>query len=213
MNCFVTGTDTGVGKTFFAALLVRALRAAGIDAVGFKPVCCGSRADARALSRASGGGEPIDRVNPVWVRAPAAPLAAARAGSAPVPLDKILNVFDELRHTHRRLVVEGVGGWLVPLAPGVAVADLAARLALPVLVVAENRLGALNHTLLTVAHILACGQRCLGVVLNTRRAGRAGLAGSTNASLLRELLPVPLLWEIAPGQSRLELPAWARRRA
>ena len=205
MSLFITGTDTDVGKTHVAALLVRALRAAGTDAVGFKPICCGGREDAVALAEASGD-VALNDVNPVWLRPPVAPYAAAMIEGRIADLALVREKFAQLRAAHTAVIVEGAGGWLVPITRDFSMADLAAEFALPVLVVAANRLGVINHTLLTVAAIRASGLKCAGVVLNHPHAPQPDdPAIVTNAGVLGELLAalpggaVPLLGEIEFG--------------
>jgi len=204
MNYFLTGTDTGVGKTYVAALLIRALRKAGLDTVGLKPICCGDRSDAEILHAAAEGELSLDDVNPVWFRFPAAPYTAAIVENRLPDLDQIRDRFARIRATRRSLIVEGVGGWLVPILRNYSVADLAAEMALPVVVVAANKLGALNHTLLTVQAIKAHGLPCAGVILNNM-AAEPGAATSTNRSVLEHLLEVPVLYEVEMGQAVLRL--------
>lgn len=113
---FITGTDTGVGKTRVAAMLVRALRAASVDAVGFKPICCGGREDAELLAEASGGAVALNDVNPVWLRPPVAPYTAAMIEGRTVDVALVREKFTQLRAAHAAVIVEGAGGWLVPVA-------------------------------------------------------------------------------------------------
>ncbi len=204
MSFFITGTDTGVGKTHIATLLVRALRAAGLDAVGFKPICCGGREDAEALLAASDGALALNDVNPVWLRPPVAPYTASMIEGRIVDLALARETFARLQTAHAAVIAEGVGGWLVPVTRDFSMADLAAEFALPVLVVAANRLGAINHTLLTVAAVKARGLTCAGVILNHPRAPAANDAALiTNRAVLEELLDVPLLGEFAFGTREL----------
>src|SRR4051812_13016931 len=114
-SCFVTGTDTGVGKTWFTARWIRALRASGVDAVGFKPVLCGERTDAFQLAAASGG-LALDLVNPVWLKPPTAPYTAAMIEDKMIDLGAIRSAYAALREKHAVVMIEGAGGWLVPLA-------------------------------------------------------------------------------------------------
>ena len=205
MNYFLTGTDTGVGKTYVAALLIRALRKAGFDTVGLKPICCGERSDAEALRAAADGELSLDDVNPVWFRFPAAPYTASIVEDRIPDLDQIRERFARIRARRRSMIVEGVGGWLVPITRDYAVADLAAEMRLPVVVVAANKLGMLNHTLLTVQAIKAHGLTCAGVILNNT-AGEAGdRSTTTNRSVLECLMEVPVLYEVEMGQSALTL--------
>src|SRR5581483_3825971 len=149
MNYFVTGTDTDVGKTFVSNLLIRGLRAAGLDTVGMKPICCGGREDAELLHAACDFSIPLNDVNPIWVRTPAAPYTACVIENRLIDLDAIRETFARVRREHRWLIIEGAGGWLVPITREFFVSDLAAEMKLPIVVVANNKLGAINHTLLT----------------------------------------------------------------
>ena len=205
MNYFLTGTDTGVGKTFVTELLVRALRKAGLDSVGMKPICCGDRSDAELLCQAAGHAESLDEVNPVWLEVPAAPYTASMVEERMIDLDAIRNSYARLRKAHRSVLVEGVGGWLVPIRRDYFISDLAAEIGLPVVVVVGNRLGAINHTLLTVQSIKASGQQCAGIILNHSDPQIDLIAASTNRSILEHLLDVPILFEIARDQREIEL--------
>jgi dethiobiotin synthetase len=207
MSFFVTGTDTDVGKTWVSVELVKAWREKGTDVVGMKPIACGDRTDAELLQAVSGGGMGINEVNPVWLRPAVAPYTASMIEERAVDLALIRETFAILKARHGSIVVEGAGGWMVPILRDYAVADLAVELCLPVLVVAANRLGVLNHALLTVDAILARGLRCAGVVLNRPDfAAEEDAAQVTNAGVLEELLAsrgVPLLGEIEHGAKRL----------
>jgi dethiobiotin synthetase len=192
---FITGTDTHVGKTYVAAGLIRAARAAGIDCVGFKPICCGERDDAERLHAASAHVLPLNDVNPVWYRTPAAPYTASMIENRPPDLALVEETFHRLCATHRALVVEGAGGWRVPITQELAFSDLAVQWNLPVIVVAANRLGALNHTLLTVEAIQHAGLRCLAVVLNQAAPpeSQGDPAAITNAGILETLIEIPVI--------------------
>ena len=202
MNLFLTGTDTDVGKTFFASLLVRGLRKAGLDTVAMKPICCGGREDAEILHEACGRSIPLNDVNPVWLRVPAAPYTAAMIENRAVDLDLIRDTFARLRETHRSLIVEGAGGWLVPIRRDFFISDLAEEFGLPIAVVVRNKLGALNHALLTVRNIQSRGLKCAGIILNNMDAA-ADTATTTNRSILEDLLEVPVLFEIEKDQREL----------
>jgi len=203
MSFFVTGTDTGVGKTRFSCLLLRALRAEGIAAAGFKPVCCGERDDAHLLAAASGGLDP-ERVNPVWLKAPVAPLVAGMLENRPVDPAALLAEYRGFAAEHPLVVVEGAGGWRVPIAPGYEIADLAADLGLPVILVVGNRLGALNHTLLTVEAIRARGLPIAGLVVN-QLSDELDTAAITNKGMLEGLTGLPILAEIIHNQDFLDV--------
>lgn len=205
MNYFITGTDTGVGKTYVTRLLLRALRKAGLDSVGMKPICCGDRSDAEILCQAADFAAPLDEVNPIWLEVPAAPYTASMVEERMIDLDAIRESYARLRKAHRSILVEGVGGWLVPIRRDYFISDLAAEIGLPVVVVAGNKLGAINHTLLTVESIRASGQECAGVILSHCDAQMDLIAASTNRSVLEHLLDVPILFEIERDQQEIEL--------
>ena len=206
MNLFITGSDTNVGKTYVSSLLVSALRKAGVDCVGMKPICCGERADAEALHAACGGAIPLNDVNPVWLRTPAAPYTAAMIENRAIDLALIRETYARLRAEHASLIVEGVGGWLVPVARDYFISDLAAEFALPVAVVVANKLGALNHALLTIESIRARGLECAGVIVNHVTSAVDDIAAITNRGMLEDILGVPILHEIAHGQQSLDRP-------
>jgi dethiobiotin synthetase len=207
-SLFLTGTDTDVGKTYVAELLVRALRKAGRDAIGMKPICCGGRDDAETLHTAADGVIALNDVNPFWLRPPAAPYTAAMIENRSIDLAIIRETFERLRGAHESIIVEGVGGWLVPITRDYFVSDLAAEFGLPVAVVVENRLGALNHTLLTVQAIRARGLECAGLILNHTQPPDAApdIATTTNRAILEDLADVPILFEVAHGQREVLLP-------
>jgi dethiobiotin synthetase len=198
---FVTGTDTGVGKTVVASALVGAFRERGLDVVGMKPVETGclrrgpelEPADGAMLREASGGEEPLSAICPLRFAHPLAPLVAAELEGRTIEQGSLMRAVRELAARHDALVVEGVGGLLVPVAPGFSVADMAREAGFPLLVVTSAFLGTLNHTLLTVEHALGAGLSVAGVVLCLHRAPGGTLAEETNPAALRRLLPVPLL--------------------
>jgi len=200
---FVTGTDTGVGKTHTTALITLALRSAHVDAVAMKPFCCGERDDAEILWRACEGAASIELINPVWLRAPAAPYAASLIENRALDLDTARGSYQQLAESHSTVLVEGVGGWRVPLTANFCASDFAQELGLPVLVVCSNRLGMLNHTQLTVDAIIAKGLYCAGVIINHTTPSGECPAVHTNAAVLEQLLPVPILGEIAYGAREL----------
>jgi len=204
LNFFITGTDTNVGKTYVTALLTRALRRAGFDTVALKPICCGPRDDVDSLCAASENELTPDVANPVCLQAPAAPLVAAQLENRTIDLVALGEWFRKIRSNHRSLLVEGAGGWLVPLTENKTVADLAVVFALPVLIVVANRLGCLNHTLLTLESIRSHGLTCGGIVLNSL-ADDQSVAAGTNRKILEATCDVPILFEIAPGQKEIEL--------
>jgi dethiobiotin synthetase len=204
MKLFLTGTDTGTGKTYTAALLLRALTARGRKAAGFKPICCGGREDAEILHAAGSPEFELNDVNPVWLRAPAAPYTAALVEGRSIDLALIREKFVQLAESADDLIVEGVGGWRVPILRDFEVADLATEFALPVALVVANRLGALNHAMLTLESIRARGATVAGIFFN-QPGGNADVATASNRAILEEIAGVPILADIFPGQEELEI--------
>jgi dethiobiotin synthetase len=204
MNCFITGTDTDCGKTFVTTLLVRTARARGVDVIGAKPVCCGPRDDVMALDSANGGVEALDVINPVWLMTPAAPRACELLGEPPPDYGRVLVAMRALSARHDHMLCEGAGGWTVPLGARYTIADFASELGWPVLVVARNRLGVLNHTLLTVESIQRRGLPLAGVILNDADPVADDPATRTNAQVLEEALGAPLLARVPHGATALE---------
>ena len=203
---FVTGTDTGVGKTLVACALVRGLRARGVDVGAMKPIETGVQAegprDALALRDAAGGGDALDTVCPQRFALPAAPTVAAAAEGRRVELGAVRRAFAALAARHACLVVEGAGGLLVPAAEGVSMADLAGELGLPLVVVARGRLGTLNHTRLTL-EVAAARRLALAGVVISHGSTSLTAAECENLAYLRVELGARLVGEIpslAPGE-------------
>jgi len=191
VSFFITGTNTGVGKTHTAVQLLRLLRSSGVRCAGMKPICCGDRRDAEFLLAAGSEGLRIEEINPVWLKAPVAPLVGSLMEGWDIDIERILTAFRALRNRVEHVIVEGVGGWLVPIRSDYFMSDLAAEMSLPVLVVAQNRLGCLNHTALTVRSIAEHGLRCSGVVLNGFPEA-SDIASMTNLDILKKIVDVPL---------------------
>ena len=203
---FVAGTDTGIGKTAVTCALAAWGRLHGYDVGVMKPVATGGRRrgrvgqvrwvsdDAVRLVEASGVSDPWSLVNPVCFQEPLAPWTAALRERRPVDIAAMLSAFTALAERHDCVIVEGAGGWLVPLNARATVADVAARLKLPVLLVARPGLGTLNHTLLTLGAIRHRRLRCAGVIINSRqpsaRHPMERLAERTNPERLLRLAPL-----------------------
>jgi dethiobiotin synthetase len=208
VSFFVTGTDTGVGKTHTVVQLLRLLRQGGKTCAGFKPICCGDRQDAERLLVASTGELTIDEINPIWLKTPAAPMTAVQIEDVKIDIPSLIPVFHALRTRVDIVMVEGVGGWMVPIRSDYFVSSLATELGLPVLVVAQNRLGCLNHTILTVRSVQATGLRCAGVILNSP-TGAHDIATTTNAEILAKILNVPLLAALGSETAKFS-PEWVQ---
>jgi dethiobiotin synthetase len=202
MSFFITGTDTGIGKTYVTRLILETLRNAGRDAVGYKPVACGDREDAAILSAASGG-IALEEINPIYLKTPVAPYVAGMLENRVIDPAWLIAGFHHLATKHGQVLVEGVGGWEVPLAANYRISDLATDLKLPVIIVAGNRLGAINHLLLTVAAIQTKGLTCVGIILN-QLEDEMDTAMITNKSVIEDLTGVPLLEHVIYGQDFLD---------
>jgi len=197
---FVTGTDTGVGKTHVAANLVRALRRRRIDAGAMKPVATGAvrgvSEDALVLWAAVERSDPLDLINPVCLRPPLAPSVAARVARKPIDLRRIWSAYRRLSSRHECMVVEGVGGLLVPILDRYPVARMAKRLGLPLVVVTRPTLGTINHTALTVQAAKSFGLEVLGLIINHHQDFRIGPAERTCRQALETECGVPVLGEV-----------------
>ena len=216
---FVTGTDTGVGKTLIACAIVAWLRDRGVDVGVMKPIATGGGVfrtdngvgrsgglartrrvvadDAIRLAAAAGTRDPWALVNPVCFQEPLAPWTAARRSRTGIRFAPVVRAFEALRARHEIMIVEGVGGLLVPLTARLCVSDLVGALGLPVVVVARSGLGTLNHSLLTVSWARHLNLDVRGIILNSAHAGSrqhmARVAEQTNPGVLARVGRVPVL--------------------
>jgi dethiobiotin synthetase len=199
---FVTGTDTGVGKTLVACALIRAIADRKRRVIGMKPVAAGAELregawrndDVDALVAASNVHSEQRKINPYCLRLPAAPHIAAGEEGVAIELAEIGRAYAALCAIADFVVVEGVGGFRVPLAPAVDTADLAKVLGLPLVLVVGMRLGCLNHALLTVEAVAARGLPLVGWVAN--RIDPQMVKTDDNIASLRERIAAPLLGEV-----------------
>lgn len=204
---FVTGTDTAVGKTVFAASLVYVLRSQKVNALGMKPFCSGSRDDIVALQSVQPGVLTAGEVNPFYFHTPVAPLAVIRQTRRNVPLKDALAKIRRVQEQCDVLMVEGSGGLMSPLGVGYFNADLIRALECELVIVSQNRLGTINHTLLTVEAAQRLEPKKLSVVLMQR--GSRDASTPTNYGILHDLLgstpiiPYPFL-----GKKRTRLRAF-----
>jgi dethiobiotin synthetase len=215
----VTGTDTGVGKTFVSGGIAAALARRGIDVGVMKPFATGARRvdgrlvseDAEFLRRASGVTDPLELINPSCLRPPLAPAMAAKVAGKKIDLKAVGEAWVKLTNLHSTMVVEGVGGLLVPLLTGLTVADLARRWKLPLVIVTRPSLGTINHTKLTVLAARTHRLRILGLVINSAVRSRPGLAERLNPAALVAETGVPLLGEVPfLARGRIRHPAFDR---
>jgi dethiobiotin synthetase len=205
---FIAGTDTGIGKTHSACTLIHALRASGRSVCGMKPIASGCletaqglrNEDAIALLAASSSPVPAyETVNPLALREPLSPHLAAAHEGVTITLPPLRAAFEALQARYNSVVVEGVGGWRVPLAPGLFASDIARSWTLPVILVVGLRLGCLSHALLTAESIKADGCRLIGWIGNRVDAEMAAV--EENIQTLRSLLPAPCLGILPHGVS------------
>jgi len=208
---FVTGTDTGVGKTHVTALLLRELRRHRVTAAAFKPISCGDggRNDARIYHELMEREVPLDAINPVYLKHPLAPSVAAKLECRRINLRVIFSSYQSLITNYQVVLVEGAGGLMVPIRDDYYVADLVKTLKVPLLVVARLGLGTINHSLLTVQQARSHGLKVLGIVLNDTVGGKRGLAARTNIEVVPTLCRVRLLGVVPHGAAGAQ--AAARR--
>jgi dethiobiotin synthetase len=200
MHCreayFVTGTDTEVGKTFATCTLLHAARQKGYRAIGMKPVASGidhkgRNSDVEKLIAASSYAAPRELVNPYCFDAPVAPHIAAVIENRPIEIERIATAARDLATEADILLVEGVGGFLVPLGENIDGADLAERLNYSIILVVGLRLGCLNHALLTVEAVHSRGLVLAGWIANCIDPEMS--CPEENISALTDMLPAPLL--------------------
>ncbi|MFH1730770.1 MAG: dethiobiotin synthase [Planctomycetota bacterium] len=198
---FVTATDTEAGKTAVASALAVLLRRRGRDVGVMKPFASGCSdadgelvsADGLCLARAAGAGDPHELICPIRLRHPLAPMAAAELAGQELDLSVVRAAIDRLAASHDCLIVEGIGGIMVPITPHYRVADFAAELKAPVLIVARAGLGTINHSLLTVDAVRSRGLDVAAVLLNSPVESAGGLAEETNRGVIARLSGVPVL--------------------
>jgi dethiobiotin synthetase len=196
MNYFVTGTDTGVGKTLISCALLHAFSTKGCSVVGMKPVAAGCdtdglNEDVKMLRAASNVLATLGQINPYSLTLPIAPHLAAQHAGIRINLDRILESYKELASQAEVVIVEGAGGFMVPLNDKEDSADLAFSLGLPVILVVGMRLGCLNHALLSMHAIKNTGLRCAGWVANVRDKDMLSL--DENILALQQHIKAPLL--------------------
>ena len=190
---FVTGTDTGIGKTVVTAAITTAFKACGVDAGVMKPIATGAGgidaglSDPDWLMSATGVHDPSDLISPYRFQSPASPLVAALQAGRPLDPTRILEAFQALSVKHDCMVVEGIGGVLVPITPDLFVVDLIKRMNVPALVVARAGLGSINHTLLTLECLRNRGVPILGLIFNSPARPAADTALSETVPTIQRL--------------------------
>lgn len=207
---FITGTDTAVGKTYFTAFLTRSLQLCGIRAIPLKPISTGDRSDAQELWASSDGTLTLDEINPIHFSLPLAPWAACQLTGQTFPKEQLRQHHIHLQARYPGpFLVEGVGGWRVPLAGDYGIREWATELRYPVVVVARAGLGTLNHTLLTVDSIRQTGLPIAGIVLNQHLA-LEDEATRSNPPLIEKLTGLPVFLLPSGSPSTRNLPPWLK---
>jgi len=190
---FITGTDTGVGKTFVTSLLARELIAKGCDVGVMKPISCGSKADNDAyhLKKQLRLKDPFELINPINFKNPLPPYPAAKIEKKKINLGKIFSAYRKLSKKHQIVLVEGVGGVLVPITRKYFIVDLIRDFGLPTIIVARAGLGTINHTLLTIETLKIRKVEIIGVILNGFHGNDK--SEKTNAKVIQETGKVRIL--------------------
>ncbi len=209
---FITGTDTGVGKTYVAAGIAAHLKRIGVNVGVMKPVetGCGPRRgrlipnDAVRLMKSASVRDALSLVNPYRFRKPLAPSVAAKLEGKEIVPDRIVRSYRMLSLRHDFMIVEGAGGIMVPLRHQYTYLDLACTIGLPVIIVARPSLGTINHTLLTITALRERGVEIAGIVINDAQGKRAGLVEKTSPSVIEELSGARILGIISYGSSKFD---------
>lgn len=198
---FVTGTDTGVGKTIIAGAIIKAIQFLGHKTCGMKPVesGCGLEGDTlipfdgTLLKQYSHSDEPITLITPCCLKSPLAPLPASEIDGIRVNISEIKNAFHKLQSKYETIVVEGIGGLMVPITEDYFSIDIMKDFGLPLIIVAKPGLGTINHIMLTVHHALEKGLDIAGIVLNYAQPPENSLAEETNPRLLEQICQIPVI--------------------
>jgi len=190
---FITGTDTGAGKTYISCSIVRALKNRGFNVGVMKPISTGDRLDAKKLIAASGTGDPLDDVNPIFLKYPLAPMVSARLSRKTIEIKKITNAYKTLEKRHEFMLVEGVGGITSPLWEDYLLVHMMKELQLPAVLVTSPKLGTINHTVLTVEYGNHHGVDWQGIIYNGWNAEQAGVLETSNAAYIAQLTGLPTL--------------------
>jgi dethiobiotin synthetase len=206
---FVTGTDTGVGKTYVSTGIATALKLRCVNVGVMKPAETGCRIragrlipkDALILMKSAHVKDPLSLVNPYRLRKPLAPAVSAAREGKKIDPDKIIKAFNTMREKHDFMIVEGAGGIMVPLCGQYTYLDLACAMGLPVLIVARPGLGTINHTLLTISALKGRNIAIAGIVINYAQKGKHGLAEETSPAVIEKISGIRIAG-IVPYASR-----------
>jgi dethiobiotin synthetase len=198
---FITGTDTGVGKTVITLALIKAACRLGFTVCGMKPVESGCLqqgdvlvpSDGKFIKTIAHMEENIGHITPCRFKSPLAPLPASEIEGITVDFEKIIKAFADLSKKYDVVIVEGIGGLLVPITGNYFVIDMAKDFNLPLIVVSRPSLGTINHTMLTVNYALKEGLRVAGIIINYNQPPENTLAEATNPEIIKRISPVPVI--------------------
>ena len=198
---FITGTDTGVGKTVVTAAIIKAIGLLGLRACGMKPIETGCIKEGDVLVPLDGMflktiarmEENVKHISPYCFESPLAPMAASEVEGVSIDFEKIKRAYTDLKKNYDAVVVEGIGGLLVPIRRDYFVLDLARDFGLPMVVVSRPGLGTLNHTLLTVHYAIKEGLDVAGIIINYSQPPEGTLAENTNPEVIKQISPAPLI--------------------
>ncbi len=203
----IIGTDSGVGKTWVTCALLRDLRRRGFNAMGYKPICCGDRSEARVIREVTDPSVSLELINPVYLRANAEPRVAAELQRVSIDVQSLVDGFRKLKNAgYGPLIVEGIGGWETPLAPRYTMADLAQELRLPILLVAANRMGTASLAHMVTDAVAQRGLVCSGIILN-QMSEEWDTAAVTNRQLIEDVTRCPVVAELIHGQDEIDTEA------
>ncbi|CDQ18207.1 dethiobiotin synthase [Halobacillus karajensis] len=195
---FITGSDTGIGKTFVAAGIAAALSDKNIDVGVFKPMLSGDRredpgSDTMILKTMAGDESPPSDITPYQFDEPLAPYLAAKRQNVHVTKQNVMHNWNKIKDNHSFMIVEGAGGIAVPYGEDFLVSDVIKEINLPIIVVARPNLGTVNHTFLTVDFARRCGLNVAGVILNGSNPEKEEVVEQTNPELIEQFCKVPVL--------------------
>ena len=198
---FITGTDTGVGKTVITVALIKAICRLGFTACGMKPIESGCLHQGDVLVPSDGMfiktiahmEENIGHITPCRFKSPLAPLPASEIEGISVDFEKIKKAFADISGKYDAVIIEGIGGLLVPITRNYSVIDMAKDFNLPLIVVSRPSLGTINHTMLTVNYALKEGLQVAGIIINYNQPPESTLAEATNPEIIKRISPVPVI--------------------
>jgi dethiobiotin synthetase len=209
---FITGTDTGVGKTLVAGGLAALYKKQGLNVGVMKPVATGCKRvnnrlisdDAVFLKSLSETEDEYELINPISLEQPLAPTVAARLSNTKIDTDKINTAFDTLCERHEYMIIEGIGGLLVPIDEYYFIVDLASEMELPLIIVCRPTLGTINHTLLTASYAREHGLEVKGIIVNESTEHCDATLKKTNTDEIKRLTELPIIGTI-PFDTRLDI--------